>query len=82
MTVLVESMSDKLQMALHFVKECVPILLGKGGKKKNQDFKNSKQMLKNFSPLGGTGFEPHSPSTGIYFMLQVDPFFAFGLICF
>ena len=81
MGVLVESMSDKLQMALHFVKECAPILLGKE-KKKNRISRIPKQMLKNFSPLGGTGFEPHSPSTGIYFMLQVDPFFAFGLICF
>ena len=46
MGVLVESMSDKLQMALHFVKECAPILLGK--KKKKQDFKNSQTNAEEF----------------------------------
>lgn len=56
-----------------------PFFWEKGGKK-NQDFKNSQTNAEEFLALGGTGFEPHSPSTGIYLVRQVDPFFAFGLI--
>lgn len=78
-----ESTSDKLQMAVHFVKECCPHSFRK---KKTRDFKNFQTNAKDFSPLRGTGFEPHL-STGIYFMLEVDhllkfSFFAFGLISF
>lgn len=73
-------MSDQLQMAVQLWKECAPSF-------KKRDFKYSQKMPENLPSVRSTGFKPHSPSTGIYFMPEIDgllkfSLFIFGLISF